>query len=175
MKKILAIICIISISFLTACNLDGFAGDWEYDPHKSRGDSNYGKTIIDEVIRCFDEDDVDALVDMFSDEQKNKYNLERQIKKAMEVYNGKSVSCDVYSYETISSHVYYGYYSFKHSELEYRSVLMDSGEEYHISVCVTLVDDDEPSSLGLTDIIIRDANFRYDFEHTDSTLAIVGR
>ena len=175
MKKILAIICIISISFLTACNLDDFAGDWEYDPHKSRGDSDYGKTIIDEVIRCFDEDDVDALVDMFSDEQKNKYNLERQIKKAMEVYNGKSVSCDEYSFCVTGANVYYGYYSSKCGEAEYSSVVMDSGEEYCIIVGIYLVEDDDPSKVGLTHIVIKDANYICDFEHMDSTLVTVGR
>ncbi len=174
MKKILAIICIISISFLTACNLDDFAGDWEYDPHKSRGDSDYGKTIIDEVIRCFDEDDVDALVDMFSDNDKKDSRLKNEIKKAMEVYNGKSLSCESYTYETISSHAYYGYYSFKQSELEYKNVYMDTGDEYRLIVEICLVDDDEPDNIGLSRIRIEDANYRYDFEHTDSTLATIG-
>ncbi len=174
-KKVLAILFMIALSFFTACNLDDFAGDWEYDPHTSSYDLDYCKTIIDEVIRCFDEEDVDALEDMFSEYKKNKYNLERQIKKAMEVYNGKSVSCDEYSFSITGANVYYGYYSSKCGEAEYSNVVMDSGEEYCIIVGIYLVEDDDPSKVGLTHIVIKDANYICDFEHMDSTLVTVGR
>ena len=165
---------VTTLFFLSGCSFTDSKEDVDFHTSKTREESEYCKEILDEVIRCLDEDDTETLYNLFSEYAKSKHTLEREIKKAMEAYDGKSVSCDEYAYGRGSYSVYYGYYSFKIGESEYGNVSMDTGEEYKLIVEICLVNDDEPEYMGLSRIRIKDANFRCDFEHNDSTLATIG-
>ena len=149
---------VITLIFLSGCSFTDSKEDVDFHTSKRREESEYCKEILDEVIRCLDEDDEETLYSLFSEDDKSEHTLERQIKKAMEAYDGKSVSCDVYSYGRGSYKVYYGYYSFKTASVKYRKVETDSGKEYYIHVLICLVDDENPKSVGMQGIEIKDAD-----------------
>ena len=97
-KRIIIVFIITIIILAVGCIVYDINDDVDFHTSKTREESEYCKEILDEVIRCLDEDDVETLYSLFSEDDKSEYNLERQIEDAMEVYDGKSVSCDVYSY-----------------------------------------------------------------------------
>ena len=159
LKRKMIIVVATVLLFVSCCICIFLMCTAEYDPHTSdRGDEKYCKEILDEVIRCLDEDDVETLYSLFSEDNKSKHTLEREIKKAMEAYDGKSVSCDVYSYGKGSYKVYYGYYSVKGASVKYRKVKTDSGKEYYIHVVICLVHDEQPEYIGVNMIHIKDEN-----------------
>ena len=161
MKKISVLNLIFLIIILVGCNPDVSKEGGEVDFHtsKTREESEYCKEILDEVIRCLDEDDADTLKSLFSEYIDSKCDLERQIDKAMEAYDGESVSYAEYGCERGSRNVHNGYYSLKYASVAYRDVIMDSGAEYYIHVVICLVDDENPENLGVTRIEISDANY----------------
>ena len=159
-KNIISITMIVLMIFLTGCMFADKNEPEEVDFHTSKRseESDYCKEILDEVIRCLDEGDRDALIELFSESIKEEYNLAKQIRETLEEYDGKSIAYDVYAYERGSFHVMNGYYVMKYGEVEYRKVIMDSGEEYYIRVFVCLVHDENPQHIGVVRIEIRDAN-----------------
>ena len=156
-KRIISVFMIISLIFVSGCIFQDSNEEIDFHTSKTREESEYCKVILDEVIRCLDEED-DALQSLFSENNNSKYNLERQIEKAMEAYDGKSVSCDVYAYERDRYNVHNGYFSLKCAYVEYRKVTMDSGEEYLITVFFCLVNDENPERIGMDGIEILDAD-----------------
>lgn len=128
-----------------------------YDPHISSHyeDKQYNEMIIMEVVRCFDENDVEGLKNMFSEERKQDVELEQEIIKAMEVYKGKSISykdkSSEYIEEACKDNVYYK----KIHNIEIRLLVTDAGEEYFLNVTNVLVNDKNTSKEGIDKIIIR--------------------
>ena len=157
-KRIIIVFIITIIILALGCIVYDINDDVDFHTSKTREESEYCKEILDEVIRCLDEDDVETLYSLFSEDDKSKYNLERQIEEAMEVYDGKSVSCDEFSCGRGSIKVYYGYYSLKTVSVKYRKVETDSGKEYYIHVVICLVNDAKPENIGVRRIHIMDEN-----------------
>ena len=159
LKRKMIIVVATVLLFVSCCICIFLMCTAEYDPHTSdRGDEKYCKEILDEVIRCLDEDDVETLYSLFSEDDKSEHTLERQIKKAMEAYDGKSVSCDEFSCGQGSIKVYYGYYSLKTVSVKYRKIETDLDEEYYIHVVICLVNDENPECIGVRRIYIKDKN-----------------
>lgn len=46
----------------------------------------------EEIVRCFDEKDIEGLKSLFCLNSQNNYNLDKEIEKAFSLYNGKSIS-----------------------------------------------------------------------------------
>lgn len=175
MKKVTYIILAIIFMFgFTGCDISDIGETTEFDPHTPGGQDEYCQPILDEVIRCLDENDAETLKSMFSEYIAKNCDLDEQIKNAMDVYDGKSISCDGYTCEYSSYHIYYGYYKEYTSRMEYESVITDSGQDYNIVVRYCIVYDEHPECVGLKGIDIRDNNYEYDLEHTNNRIALIG-
>ena len=129
-----------------------------YDPHTSTRieDSEYCRVILQEVIRCLDENDVEDLKSMFSESVKGEWDLETDIVNAMKVYEGTSVSYD-FSHSGGSVHVENGYYYHKGERSRTRNLITDAGKEYYIDIIIILADD-ESKNEGICAIGIKDPN-----------------
>lgn len=151
MKKILVLNLIFLLVMLTGCNFNNSDETDELDLHTSerKEESEYCREILDEVIRCLDEDDSEALKEMFSEHCKSKCDLDSDIEEAFDFYQGKLVSLEEYTYGRASCSVEYGYFSYKSGEPEYMKVTTTENEEYKIRVDVVLVDDNDTSNIGV--------------------------
>lgn len=133
-----------------------------YDPHISSSyeDKQHNKEVMLEVVRCFDEDDIEGLKNMFSEEQKNDAELEQQISLAMDEYRGESISYD----DIYSDYIEEGYngdfYYIKEHRIEIYSLLTDVGDEYEIEIFYVLVNDKNTMRVGIDKIFFIDPNDR---------------
>ena len=175
MKKLTCIIITIIFMFaLSGCNISDVDETTEFDPHTTWNYSDYCKPMLDEVIRCLDEGDSETLKSMFSEYVTENHDLDVEIRNAISVYDGKSVTCENYVCGSMACNVKNGYYSKRNVEISYDTVSMDSGEEYSIVVRICLVNDEHPERIGLIGIDIRDNNYEYDLEHTNNRIARIG-
>ena len=131
-----------------------------YDPHTSSyiEDKKYNETVILEVVRCLDENDVDGMKSLFCEEMQLYDDLQNQIEYAMDIYAGQSISYKNMASETISYTRMDGFYNIKIDSIEIRSLTTDEGEEYFIDVTNVLVNDDNPMREGIIKIQIRNPN-----------------
>ena len=131
-----------------------------YDPHTSSyiEDKKYNETVILEVVRCLDENDVDGMKSLFCEEMQLYGDLQNQIEYAMDIYAGQSISYKNMASETISYTRMDGFYNIKIDSIEIRSLTTDEGEEYFIDVTNVLVNDDNPMREGIIKIQIRNPN-----------------
>ena len=131
-----------------------------YDPHTSSyiEDKKYNETVILEVVRCLDENDVDGMKSLFCEEMHLYGDLQNQIEYAMDIYAGQSISYKNMASETISYTRMDGFYNIKIDSIEIRSLTTDEGEEYFIDVTNVLVNDDNPMREGIIKIQIRNPN-----------------
>ena len=175
MKKLTyIIIAIIFLFALPGCSVTDIGETTEFDPHTTWDYSDYCKPMLDEVIKCLDEKDTETLKNMFSEYVTENYDLDEEIKNAMDAYNGKMVSCEKFFCDNGGYSIQDGYFSYRCCSVEYECVSMDSGEEYNIVVKICFVDDEYPERIGVTGIDIRDNNYEYDLEHTNNRIARIG-
>ncbi|MDO5151493.1 MAG: DUF5104 domain-containing protein [Oscillospiraceae bacterium] len=114
------------------------------------------KRISIEIVRCFDEKDIEGLCNLMSQSSKDKYYIDTQIKEAFEFYEGKSTKAvptgfqreglmndfvDVTRYYDPAIHV-----------------ISDTGKEYRICFRYYYVDTDNPDNVGLTFIKLMEFN-----------------
>lgn len=86
MKKIFLIALIIFLILtLTSCNLNISDKTKQISNDKSK-----------EIIRCFDEKDIDGLKNMFCNEIINSHDLDTEIQRAFNMYSGTSVSYNLF-------------------------------------------------------------------------------
>ena len=175
MKKLTCIIITIIFMFaLSGCNVTDVGDTTEFDPHTTWNYSDYCKPMLDEVIRCLDEGDSETLKSMFSEYVTENYDLDEEIRNAMDIYDKKSVYCNNFVYGNNGYSIKDGYFSERNIVVRYDEVSMDSGEEYNIVVRICLVDDEYPNMIGVTGVEIRDNNYVYDLEHNDNIIALIG-
>ena len=137
-----------------------------YDPHTSTlsQDEDYCRVIVEEVIRCLDEEDSEGLKSMFSDYALELSDIDTQIDEAMEMYDGKSIECVEYVYSGGSVSVDKGYYYHKGARGKMRSVITDTNNEYYIEVVVVLAESKEPEKEGVQLIIIKNSKDKSSIE-----------
>ena len=58
--------------------------------YRSATDPGYEQAS--EILRCFDEEDSEGLKSLFCEEIQNTHNLDEDIKNALDIYQGKTIS-----------------------------------------------------------------------------------
>lgn len=151
-----AILCfIICITFFVSCK----SSELPSDPRDiNSNDRPFAVKTMQEIITAFDEEDSEALYEMFSDAAKENSDIKSQIEEAMQYYEGKSVTvCDDVSRFLIgSSGIKDNAYYFKSIRFRLYEWETDADETYSFDVIYVLVDDEDPSQIGLAKIYFKD-------------------
>lgn len=109
MRKVVKCMFVFLLVILSGCSdknksIDN-TGEIDFHTSNIEEESQYCKLILDEVIRCLDEDDTEGLKLMFSEYSATTYDLDMDITEAFTAYEGESVLLDVFSYDRDSYHV----------------------------------------------------------------------
>lgn len=83
MKKVITIFISIILVLVTGCNRINYINSTQKGIEQS-----------EEILRCFDENDIEGLKSLFCEEINDTHNLEQEITEAMEFYKGTSNSYD---------------------------------------------------------------------------------
>jgi len=146
MKKYLLIFFLILIFFIPSCNF------------KEDG-AEALKITADEVIRCFDEDDISALKLLFSKYTLNEaLDIETQITNAFSCYDGKSESYS-FHYLGFDGETINGEWEDKHSTVRIKNIKTTSEKTYIISYVEYLVYHDDEEMVGIIGMSLRDEEF----------------
>lgn len=146
MKKCLLIFFSILTFFISSCNF------------KEDGAESL-KVTADEVIRCFDEDDMSALKLLFSKYTLNEaLDIEKQIENAFNCYEGKSKSYS-FHYLGFDGGIINGEWEDKHSTVRIKNIKTTSGKSYIISYVEYLVYHDDEEMVGIIGMSLRDEEF----------------
>lgn len=159
-KTILLTPIIIFVFLLSGCNLVKKAVDL-YDhfteSHVSEYDKEYeeGVALCEEVIRCLDEDDKDALKMMFSPHVRNSDNFNERFNELFDFYDGKSVSHDDIAYPDRSGKKEDGKWIYEERGYDVYNLECDSEQKYTIRIfdCVAYPLEDH---IGLQNLTIID-------------------
>lgn len=163
MKKILILVLVlINIFNLSGCDIV-LPYEKEYDPHyiDPKRERVFNEETLKEILECFDNKDADTLLDMFSEAAKSKSDLPALIEQAFEIYGGKSVS-----YERFQD---FGYTTMATDEngcieksigAEMRNINTDDGNVFIIGFTKCVVDERNPSRLGITEICLQNSEHK---------------
>jgi len=121
-------------------------------------DRPFAIETMQKIITAFDEEDSEALAEMFSEAAKDNYDIENQIEEAMEYYKGKSVeTCsDVSYFFTGSSGIKDNAYYFKSIRFMLLDWETDAEESFSFDVIYVRVDEEDSSQIGLAKIYFKD-------------------
>ena len=163
MKKVIRYLLLI-IAFLSfsSCNSKD-----DYDPKDiDANDRPFAIETMQKIITALDEKDSEALAALFSEDARENYDIDEQIEKAFEYYNGKSVTSveDVDSCGNASTHIKDGLYKNKSIRFKLYNMETDAGQSYTLDVIYVLVDEDNPSRIGLSKIYFKDPEDNVGFE-----------
>lgn len=148
MKKLLSVILllIMTLTFsLTSCDT-------------SSDEISSLKVTAEEVVRCFDEDDVDALRLLFCKNTLNEaLDIESQIETAFGYYDGKSKS-HTFSYMGFDGCSIEGKWTDKHSIVRIKDIRTSTGKSYWITYTQYLIYDNDSERIGIIGMSLRDEN-----------------
>jgi len=133
------VICIIAIITMTSCK----------SVPKEMGVNEYSK----EVLRCFDEEDVDGLKSLFCEEIQNTHNLDEDIKNALDIYQGKTISYKIIG-GTGGETVENGKIVLKDENIQIGEIKTDTGNEYVIVIYSYVINEEYPNRIGISAIDI---------------------
>ena len=153
-KVIMSFLCSI---ILSSCSLPlDLNESSEYNPRDlfSR-DYPFAKETALEVIRCLDSDDSEALKSLISDDVVLGCNIDERINELFDFYKGKSVSYERISSGIQSSEYRKDHYQYKAIEIDIDDILTDENESYSLELWYVLVDDENPSQIGISKIFFR--------------------
>ncbi len=154
MKRLFVLLAVVAWVFA----LTGCGGDDGYNPSRA------GKEQAKSILNCFDEDDSDSLKAMFCERVVNSHNLDAEITKAMEFFDGKTVSHrsvqvgggeSVDDGELTDGHIWYSIWEIK----------TDAKRHYRIVTHSFLVYKRDPRCVGITYLKVID-------EETDEIIQI---
>ena len=172
MNKSLCILIAIAICpFLTSCNIASKSDETIPDPHSGSIKSydyerDQTEKILSELIKYFDEKDKEGIKALFAKQVAQDYDLDAQIDKVFEIYNGKYVSFEIDSGGEKSKHVIDGKYVYLRHDGELKNIQTDNNKIFEISIVRCVVNDDNPDNIGLNKIYL---------SHTDgSHIAPIG-
>lgn len=144
-KKILFIVFLLLSFSLTSCDTNS-------------DEMNSLKITADEVVRCFDEDDVDALKLLFCKNTLNEaLDIESQIKTAFGYYDGKSET-HTFSYMGFDGCSIEGEWTDKHSIVRIKDIRTSTGKLYWITYTEYIIFDADSGRIGIIGMSLRDEN-----------------
>lgn len=157
MKK-LFILFISTMLFLCSCTLNE-KKDGVYDPHNTDSSTyqiNRQDTInmAEDIITYLDARDRDSIKALFAPQIAQEYDLDAQIDKVFEIYDGASISYEVETSGETSKHIKDGKYLYLRFNCHIKNIQTDNDKIFSISIIRCLVDDDNPDNIGLNKIFL---------------------
>jgi len=147
MKNILVLCNLIIIIFIfNGCNNNYGMTDNEFSEMKSK-----------EIVRCFDEKDIETLKLMFCEKTETEFNLDGEIQIAFDLYQGISTSYDFYFGGTAGGWKY-GEWFDKNITPQIRNIKTDKDKIYKISWFEYLAFDEDENMIGIVRMSLRDSN-----------------
>lgn len=111
-----------------------------------------------EVLRCLDENDVEGFKTLLSEATMSKPNAEKQIEMLFDFYEGISTSHDEVRSGKSSAKFREDHYEYKSIYIYIHNIMTDEGKSYNLEFYYVLVDSDDPSKIGISEIVFRDDN-----------------
>ena len=146
MKKKFLIMLLIFIFSLTGCM-------FVKDNTKSE---SYDKSV--EILRCFDEKDVEGLKKLFCQHTKKDTDIDSQIDEAFDFYKGKSLSFKFAYNGGVAGSWRDGKAVDEHIEPEIQDISTELGNTYRIYYHEYLTYEKDEKCVGVTHMIIFDEN-----------------
>lgn len=141
-KLILSCLFIVCITAFGGCNLYGkMISNYNED-------EKYIKALCDEIVRCFDEKDIEELKLMFCSGSQKYYDLDSESQNAISVYGSKSTSF-IISGKTPTGMKCDGKWVDQHYIPLIKNIITESGEEFEIGFCVYKIYDDNTDKVGI--------------------------
>ncbi len=173
-KRLLIGFLIMSVTLLSSCINLSNKPPKEYDPHNYEHDREivYNQKTMKEILRCFDEGDVQGIKSMFSPDIQSKYDLESQIEKAFSLYEGKSLSYgEIRDHGIVTAYTEDGYYTRKRIGAKMKGITTDTDKIYVIDFEKYVLYDEDEDKLGLYKVSLRTDNTA---EGNETTIAVIG-
>ena len=120
-------------------------------------DSKFAEEKMLSVLNCFDDNDTAGLKELFSESVVKHNELDKQIEKAFDSYDGKSVSHKEAECEICQSECGKDHYTYKSIRIIMDNVVTNSNKEYFIELVYVLVNEEDPSQVGLLQLSLYDA------------------
>jgi len=161
-NRIPILFLVLSLIMLCSCS-NGDSKKEEsisYDAHYSTQaqDRKYNEEILKNILRCFDDKNVEELKNMFSNYTQSNNDIEEQIENAYLMYEGNSVSYDgFWDYGSVYDYKKDGVYIIKKVGAQMENILTTEDKQYIISFHKFIVYDEDKTKLGVTQVVLRDA------------------
>lgn len=156
-KFIMLILFCILLS-LCSCSMLDKTND-SYNPTEPGADDySFAEETGLEVLRCLDENDVEGFKTLLSESTTSEPNAEKQIEMLFDFYEGISISHDEVRSGENGAKFREDHYEYKSIYIYIHNILTDEGKSYNLEFYYVLVNSDDPSKIGISEIMFRDDN-----------------
>ncbi len=161
-KYAIVIIAVLAI-IMSACSK---SAEYNQDKNADWDEQEYNAKTLNEIIRCLDEKDEQALINMMSKNIRKEFNVSAQIEQALSVYGKTEDYGEFNDHGIMSSDVRHGRYTRKVIGAEMKGVKTDSGRIFDIMFGRCVIDKENPGDVGVYKIYLKDREYGH--------LAIIG-
>ena len=161
-KYAIVIIAVLAI-IMSACSK---SAEYNQDKNADWDEQEYNVKTLNEIIRCLDEKDEQALINMMSKNIRKEFNVSAQIEQAFSVYGKTEDYGEFNDHGIMSSDVRHGKYTRKVIGAEMKGVKTDSGRIFDIMFGRCVIDKENPDDVGVYKIYLKDREYGH--------LAIIG-
>ena len=161
-KYAIVIIAVLAI-IMSACSK---SAEYNQDKNADWDEQEYNVKTLNEIIRCLDEKDEQALINMMSKNIRKEFNVSAQIEQAFSVYGKTEDYGEFNDHGIMSSDVRHGRYTRKVIGAEMKGVKTDSGRIFDIMFGWCVIDKENPGDVGVYKIYLKDREYGH--------LAIIG-
>lgn len=158
------ITAIITCLFLISCGTPINNSDESVlDPHSGsieayKNELNKTGELLSKLIVYFDNKDKESIKALFSAQAIQNYDIDSQIDKVFEFYDGRSVSFEIDNGDERGYNKKDGKYVYVSYEGSLRNIITDNQKSFEIWISRCPVNDDNPSEIGLNRIILNHPN-----------------
>ena len=161
-KYAIVIIAVLAI-IMSACSK---SAEYNQDKNADWDEQEYNVKTLNEIIRCLDEKDEQALINMMSKNIRKEFNVSAQIEQAFSVYGKTEDYGEFNDHGIMLSDVRHGRYTRKVIGAEMKGVKTDSGRIFDIMFGRCVIDKENPGDVGVYKIYLKDREYGH--------LAIIG-
>ena len=162
-KKYAIVIIAVFAIIMSACSK---SAEYNQDKNADWDEQEYNVKTLNEIIRCLDEKDEQALINMMSKNIRKEFNVSAQIEQAFSVYGKTEDYGEFNDHGIMSSDVRHGKYTRKVIGAEMKGVKTDSGRIFDIMFGRCVIDKENPGDVGVYKIYLKDREYGH--------LAIIG-
>ena len=162
-KKYAIVIIAVFAIIMSACSK---SAEYNQDKNADWDEQEYNVKTLNEIIRCLDEKDEQALINMMSKNIRKEFNVSAQIEQAFSVYGKTEDYGEFNDHGIMSSDVRHGKYTRKVVGAEMKGVKTDSGRIFDIMFGRCVIDKENPGDVGVYKIYLKDREYGH--------LAIIG-